>query len=80
MKFNVGDIIIPKKEWLDPGETAEPVVVLDIWHDDDLNKDKISVISVEEAKAIAKGTLVGFPLSRMDTFAEYYDLVEKYNE
>jgi len=77
LTFEVGDIVIPKSEWLDSGEIAQPAVVLDIWHDKDLNKDKIAVINLEEAEQIASGTLVGFPHSRLDTFADYYNLYNK---
>lgn len=80
MKFKVGDIAIPKKEWLDPGEVAMPVVILDAWEDSSLHKEKIAVMSVEEAAKIKNGTLVGIPHSRMDTFADYYDMKKEFIE
>ena len=72
--FKKGDIVVPKKEWLNPGETPRPMIVVDAW--DSTEGERITVYSVEEAEQMANGTLKGFPLSREDSFAKYYELVK----
>ena len=72
--FSIGDIVQAKREWLDRNETqADTIaVVVDVWHDEWLNKDKMVTMN---CKQLNDPNWVIKP--QFATFCEYYELVKE---
>ena len=68
--IKVGSIVVPKKEFLDPGETQRPCVVVDIWNDKEVG-EKMVVMDCEDVAKNKKDP--SHPVYKFYTLSRYYE-------